>query len=146
MRELVGRPCTIPVAPDRSPVLPAGIRASLAHDREFVVAALSTDPGVLAIGIDIEPATALEPGIARLVLRPDEIGLDAHRAFTMKEAAYKAWSRLGGRMLDHHDVRLSVKGSEFRAEIVAHDVGYRGRSVVAAGRWIALVVVPRTEA
>jgi 4'-phosphopantetheinyl transferase EntD len=118
----------------------------LAHDWELVVAAVSADPGVLAIGIDVEPAAPLEPGVARLVLRPDEIGLDAHRAFTMKEAAYKAWSTLGGRMLDHHDVRLSVEGSEFQAEIVAHGVRYQGRSVIAAGRWIALVVVPRTEA
>jgi 4'-phosphopantetheinyl transferase EntD len=141
LRGLIGRTVAIPVAPDRSPVLPPDVRASLAHDRELAVAALATAPGIRALGIDVEPATELEPDIARMVLRPDEPGLDAHQAFTLKEAAYKAWSTLGGRMLDHHDVRLTVRDETFTAEVVDDGSAFTGRWAHAGGRWLALVVV-----
>jgi 4'-phosphopantetheinyl transferase EntD len=140
LRELVGRPVAIPVGANREPVMPSGITASLAHDREFVIAAVSAQPNVLAIGIDVEPATPLETEVADVVLRPDEVGIDAHQAFTMKEAAYKAWSALGGRMLDHHDVRLSVDGLAFRAEVIPDGTSFDGHSIAAADRWISLVV------
>ena len=141
LRELIGRPVAIPPAANRSPTLPTGLRGSLAHDRELVVAAVSAEPSVLAIGIDLEPTTRLEPEIAALVLRADEEGVDAHHAFTLKEAAYKAWSTMGGRLLDHHDVRVSVSGGAFRAEVVPDGAVFEGRSTKAAGHWLALVVV-----
>ena len=144
LRALLGQDVPIPVADDRSPILPDGVRGSLAHDREYVVAAVTTAPTVLAVGIDLEPATPLEPEVATLVLRADEAGLDGHLAFTLKEATYKAWSNLGGRLLEHEDIRLSVAEGEFRAEVVMHRATYAGSFAAAAGRWIALVVV-RTE-
>ena len=94
----------------------------MAHDEVFAIAAVSDDPTVLAIGIDLEPATPLESDLAGLILRPDEDLLDAHLAFTLKEAAYKAWSTLGGRLLDHADVRLKVAPDTFRAEVVPDGV------------------------
>ena len=106
---------------------------------------MSTAPGIRALGIDVEPATELEPEIARMVLRPDESALDAHHAFTMKEAAYKAWSTLGGRILDHHDVRLSLDGDRLPAEVVDRGAMFEGRTVAAGGRWLALVVVSGPE-
>ena len=141
LRELMGSERDIPVAADRSPVLPEGFRGSLAHDEELAIAAVSDDPTVLAIGIDLEPATPLESDLAGLILRPDEDVLDAHLAFTLKEAAYKAWSTMGGRLLDHADVRLNVAPDTFRAEVVPDGVTLTGRWGAAAGRWIALVVV-----
>jgi 4'-phosphopantetheinyl transferase EntD len=143
LRDLLGREVTIPVAPDRSPVLPSGVVGSLAHDREVVVAALSTEPDIAALGVDVEPATPLELDLAAVILRDDEAGIDAHRAFTMKEAAYKAWSTLGGRMLDHHDVRVRLDGDRFLAEVVADGSVFEGRSALVARRWLALVVVRR---
>ena len=145
LRQLIGQDVAIPVAADRSPVLPAGVRGSLAHDRELAVAAVSDQAGVRAIGVDVEPATALEPAVAALVLRSDEPGLDAHLAFTMKEATYKAWSALGGRLLDHHDVRLAISGRSFRAEVLPDGTSFDGRTVAAAGRWVSLVVVRPTS-
>ena len=115
----------------------------MAHDEELAIAAVSDDPTVLAIGIDLEPATPLEADLAGLILRPDDDLLDAHLAFTLKEAAYKAWSTLGGRVLDHADVRLKVAPDIFRAEVVPDGVTLTGRWGAAAGRWIALVVVRR---
>jgi 4'-phosphopantetheinyl transferase EntD len=141
LRSLIGRDVAIPVAPNRSPVLPAGVVGSLAHDREFAVAAVTTERRVTAIGIDIEPTTALSEDMARSILRADERHLDAHLAFTLKEATYKAWSVLGGRMLEFHEVRLDVAGSAFRAEVVHAGLQFEGVCAETAGRWVAMVVV-----
>jgi 4'-phosphopantetheinyl transferase EntD len=140
LRSLLGDDLPIPVADDRSPILPDGVRASLAHDDQFAVAVLSRDPSIVALGIDLEPASPLEADEAALILRRDESSLDAHLAFTMKEAAYKAWSTLGGRMLDHRDVRLSVSGGAFEATVDGVTT-LRGAWRGATARWIALVVV-----
>jgi 4'-phosphopantetheinyl transferase EntD len=140
LRELIGRDVAIPVAPDRRPVLPPGVVASLSHHDRDVVAAIATDPAVLAIGIDVGPVVEFEPDLARIVLRDDEPDLLADLAFVAKEATYKAWSSLGGRMLEHHDVRLVVHGDTFTGEVVG-DRSFDGWVVGAGGRWAALVVV-----
>ena len=56
LRELLGITDAILVGPTRAPVLPPGVVGSLAHDRDVVIAAVSHDPGVTALGIDVEPA------------------------------------------------------------------------------------------
>ncbi|MEO8693816.1 MAG: 4'-phosphopantetheinyl transferase superfamily protein [Acidimicrobiales bacterium] len=142
LRSLIGRHVPISVAPNRAPVLPTDVRGSLAHDREFAVAAIARGPLISSIGIDIEPRTALAPGMWSLILRPDERDLDAHLAFTLKEATYKAWSALGGRMLDFGEVRLDVNGSGFDADVVNESARFHGRFAAAGGRWVALVVTP----
>jgi 4'-phosphopantetheinyl transferase EntD len=154
LRELLGTEIAIPVAEDRSPILPDGVRGSLAHDRELVVAAVGRAERIIAVGVDVEPVTALSPDVAAIVLRPDEVGLDAHLAFTMKEAAYKAWSSLGGRMLEHHDVRLELDGTSrstatgphttggFTAMVVDVGATFTGAWVQAGGRWLSLVAAP----
>ena len=57
-------------------------------------------PGIAALGIDVEPTGPLSAEMAAVILRPDEAGLDAHLAFTLKEAVYKAWSAVGGELID----------------------------------------------
>ena len=144
LRQLIGRNVPIPVGHNRAPVLPADIRGSLSHDAAFVVAAITRHAGVLSIGIDIEPVKAIEEDLRSIVLRPDEEQLDAGLAFTLKEAAYKAWSNLGGRMLDFHDMRIATSGSAFWAEVVADGRVLSGSFGTAANRRIALVVVERS--
>jgi 4'-phosphopantetheinyl transferase EntD len=138
---LLDEDVAIAVAPDRAPVMPPGVRASLAHDRRFAVAALSRADGVRSLGLDIEPVTELSAEMAAVIVRPEEASIDAHLAFTLKEAAYKAWSRLGGRMLEFDEVRLAVGADSFEAEVLHAGVTFAGRFTRAADRWIALVVV-----
>ena len=84
---------------------------------------MSEDPlTVRAIGIDVESTVLLSDDMAALILRPEERSLDAHLVFSLKEAAYKAWSAMGGRFLDHHDVLVAVHGTRFDALVVADDV------------------------
>ncbi|MCU1503874.1 MAG: phosphopantetheinyltransferase component of enterobactin synthase multienzyme complex [Ilumatobacteraceae bacterium] len=144
LRELLRRDVAMPVRPDRAPQLPPGVVGSLAHDADVAVAALSIDARFTALGIDVEPATSLSAEIAAVVLRADEAGLDAHLAFTLKEAVYKAWSSGGGTLIDHHAVRLTVEGDRFSGEVLAAGARFHGRYAGAAGRWLALVVVSRS--
>ncbi len=141
LRELMGRDIPIPVGSERAPVLPLDVCGSLAHDAGLVVAAVADRQLVRSIGIDIEPVGPLDELTARTILRHDE-DLDAHLAFTLKEATYKAWSGLGGRMLEFDEVRLSMSGKCFSAEVVPQRQTFDGRFETAADRWIALVVVP----
>jgi 4'-phosphopantetheinyl transferase EntD len=141
LRELLGTTASIVVGATRAPVLPASSVGSLAHDRAVAVAAISRDPSVTAIGIDVEPDEMLTDDLSRVILRADEAGLDAHLAFALKEAAYKAWSNTGGRMLDHHDVRLALDGERFSATVLPDGRRLDGRFVTVDGRHLALVVV-----
>jgi 4'-phosphopantetheinyl transferase EntD len=129
----------------RAPAWPAGACGSLAHDDQYVVAAVSTDPGVVALGIDVEPATPLSADLAAVILRPDERHVDAHLAFALKEAVYKAWSSLGGDVLEHHEVALTLRGSHLMATVDGAGRRFRGRFTTVCGHIVALVVV-RQEA
>jgi 4'-phosphopantetheinyl transferase EntD len=143
LRDLIGVDVPIPVGSDRAPVLPPGVCGSLAHDERFVVAAIGSRKEFRSIGVDVEPVDPLDHETAKAILRTDEAGLDAHLVFTLKEAAYKAWSGLGGRMLEHHDVRISTMESLFRAEVVTARVTLDGGFATAGGRWLALIAVQR---
>lgn len=143
LRELIGFDRAIPIRPDRAPALPAGVVGSLAHDRGLAVAAVADASAFRALGVDVEPADVLTGDLDRVILRPDERSIDAHLAFVLKEAAYKAWSSLGGPMLDHHDVRVSIDGERFHAEVVGRATTLTGRFRTVGDRHLALVVVPR---
>lgn len=143
LRELIGQHVPIPSRPDRAPDLPTGIVGSLAHDDEFVVAAIGRSEDVAALGVDIEPIQELTAGLPDSILRHDERELDPMLAFTLKEATYKAWSQLGGRFLEHHEVRLRIRGSSFDATVVTEGADLTGSFASASGRWLALTGVTR---
>jgi enterobactin synthetase component D len=129
----------------RAPVWPFGYCGSLAHDDRYAVAAVSSDPAVRAVGIDIEPATTLTAELARVILRADEGETDAHLAFAAKEAVYKAWSSLGGGMLEHHDVRLWLRDGHVAATVDGSTQTFHGRYATASGHTVVLVVVGRED-
>ena len=147
LRRLIGGDLEIPVGPDRRPQFPAGVSGTLAHDRDVAVAATTTRPTCRALGVDIEPSTVLEDDIARAICRPEERHLDAHLVFVLKEAAYKAWSSLGGRLLDHCDVAVTVEPSDrtFTATVIPDGTSLTGRYATVANRYLALVVVDETH-
>lgn len=142
LRDLLGRDVTIVPRADRRPDLPQGTVGSLAHTERLAIGAIASDQAFRALGIDVEPATPLEAPVASAILRPDENGLDAHLAFTLKEAVYKAWSSLGGAIIDHHDVRVRLAGDTFVGSVIEAAASFHGRWARAGGHWLALVEVP----
>ena len=142
LRRLLDTDDAVTVLVSRAPQLPSGVVASLAHDDEIVVAAVSRAPAVRALGIDIEPVGAVDGGVADAVRRPEERGLDPTWVFVAKEAMYKAWSSQGGRFLRHEDVSVTdTGGGSFVATVLADARSFIGSSTVVGGRVVALVVV-----
>lgn len=144
LRQLIGDNVEICVRPDRRPEFPAGVTGTLAHDRDIAIAAIATRPSCRALGVDIEPFAVLTPDEALMILRPEERHLDAHLVFVLKEAVYKAWSSLGGGLLDHHDVAVEVddSGRDFSAIAGSVSLDFFGSYIAVAGRHVALVTVP----
>lgn len=151
VRELTGTRDAVLRAVTGAPIMPRRWIGSLAHDRVHAIAAVTTRADVAAIGVDLEPVhtAALTGEEAAIIVRDDDVVDDVLAAFVMKEAVYKAWSVLGGALLDHHDVRVEQEGDSFRAHVVAgagsppapSRTAFAGRLSSTSGHRLALVVV-----
>jgi 4'-phosphopantetheinyl transferase EntD len=99
-----------------APIWPAGIVGSMAHDDQIAVAAVGLRRDLDAVGIDIEPATALPPDMLELIATPRERRavadnpLGAKLLFVIKEAVYKATYPLDHEFLDFHDIEVDLTG------------------------------------
>ncbi|HEX7032637.1 MAG TPA: 4'-phosphopantetheinyl transferase superfamily protein [Nitrososphaera sp.] len=104
----------IPRSKFGTPIWPAGIIGSMAHDNQIAVAAVGLRRDLDAVGIDIEPAVPLPPDILKLVATSREqraiVGnqLGAKLLFVIKEAVYKATYPLDHKFLDFHDIEVDI--------------------------------------
>lgn len=138
-----------------APELDPSTVGSLAHDRQYALAAIASAIEFVALGVDLEPARPPDDELAAAVLRADDPAIDPLAAFTMKEAAYKAWSALGGRLIGPLDVQVQVEGPRFTAAMPALLAGecrparcpaeVCGVAINASGYWLALAIVPTTR-
>ncbi len=110
--------CAMPKGPSGAPIWPRGIVGSLAHDSDVAVAAVASRREFASIGIDIEPAEALSPGVVRTIATPrEQLSLNAYvyggrLLFVAKEAVFKAVADLDQIFLDHHDVEVDFTKHE----------------------------------
>jgi 4'-phosphopantetheinyl transferase EntD len=104
----------IPKSASGVPIWPDGIVGSLAHESKVAIAAMANLRDFSSLGIDIEPAQALDPDLLDLVVTAQErqkIHDDPCRGrllFTVKEAVYKAVYPFDGTFLDHQDVEVCL--------------------------------------
>jgi len=92
---------------DRAPIWPEGLSGSISHAGGVCIAAVTVDPTIAALGLDIEDDAALPEELFDSVLhlheqrwidrRPDP-GRVARIFFSAKECAYKAQYPLSGRV------------------------------------------------
>lgn len=113
-------PTPIAAGPDRAPVWPSGIVGSISHCEDLCVVAVAlTLDGFVSIGVDAEPAAALESEIFEEICgreeldwlefhSPDIRGLYARLIFSAKECAYKCQYPLSGQMLDFHALSVGI--------------------------------------
>lgn len=139
LRDVTGVTEAITVGRHGAPALPAGVVASLAHDGEVAIVVATRDPQIAALGIDLEPAAAVTSDIADIVRRPDEHDVPLGATVVAKEAVYKAWSALGGDVLEHADIRVTIAGSAYVAQIVASGEVLHGRLGLVGAWWVAVV-------
>ncbi len=116
--ELLGHPPRpILQGEDRAPIWPAGLTGSITHTARDALAVVTDDPAIRALGLDMEPATPLEPDLWRAVctqddllwlagLGPSQRGHFAKLIFCAKEAFYKAQYQISGTLIDFLDVDL----------------------------------------
>jgi 4'-phosphopantetheinyl transferase EntD len=62
----------IPRSETGAPVWPSGVIGSLAHDEDVAVAAIARVGRFSGLGIDVEPAVPLPPGLSSLIATPAE--------------------------------------------------------------------------
>ncbi|ALV91658.1 MULTISPECIES: 4'-phosphopantetheinyl transferase family protein [Pantoea] len=128
-------------APDRSPVWPAGVQASLSHSQQMAVIAVTQAP--LCIGIDVEQVMAEQTALETVDLLmsdkerrlletlPLPFAVAATLLFSMKESLYKAlWPQLHQPMefLQAELVNLDMSQTQatllltqdFSADLTAH--------------------------
>jgi 4'-phosphopantetheinyl transferase EntD len=119
-RELLaqlGHPnCPLPKSPGGAPVWPQGVVGSLAHDRQYAVAAIGLRRDLIGLGVDVEPAEMLPDDLLSIVCTSRERAMIAgnplagRALFAAKEAVYKAVNPIDGVFLDHHDVEVDLVG------------------------------------
>lgn len=111
-------PTPVPVGEDRAPRWPAEVIGSITHTRGFcAVAVARRSPGLIGIGIDVEPDEALAEAVLERIALPAEIerlraaGDALHlgrRLFCAKEALYKAQYPETREFLGFRDVEIAL--------------------------------------
>jgi len=115
MRGLGVAPAAVPMNPDRSPAWPHGLTGSISHCADACLAIVGRRADFAGLGLDIEPARALDPGLWPVILRPDEATVDPLAVFVAKEAAYKAQYAVTGALFDFHTLSVGLAGDRFTA-------------------------------
>ena len=123
----------IPMNPDRSPALPAGLAASISHTAQACLAAAMT--GRRGLGIDIEPDEALPPGIRDTILTQAERGTpDARVIFSAKEALYKAQYPVSNTLFGFDAIAITLQPGTFTATFL-HPVAGFPTGTRLSGHW-----------
>jgi len=103
------------MGPRREPLWPAGTVGSISHSGTMAVAAVAPISLLATIGIDIEPAEALDPDLLGHICRPTELarlsnkpdaGLRAKLIFSAKESVYKCLWPATRQFLEFSDVEI----------------------------------------
>lgn len=160
--ELGVAPVPIVAGPDRAPVWPPGVAASITHDDTYcgVIAARTSE--VAALGIDVESSAPLDADLVRHICSQaeldhgaalgDTLAIDfAKLVFGAKESAYKAYFSLTRTFLEFTDMELRVsRDGTFAGTVLApappvpafgRTIG--GRYLVVGNRLITWAAIPQ---
>jgi 4'-phosphopantetheinyl transferase EntD len=126
------------------PLFPSGVVGSIAHSAGLVAAAVATRrSGVLAVGLDVHPATPLPGDVGDIVGGGRELrgapalaaqGMATSVLFSAKECVFKAWFPLTGSWLEYEDVTVRLRDDgTFRVDDPATPGLWHGRWQIADG-------------
>jgi 4'-phosphopantetheinyl transferase EntD len=142
----------LPMGPDRVPLWPQGIHGSITHSASLCLAAACRAPRL--IGIDLEPATPLDPELWETILLPEEIaalaGLQnasslAKLIFSAKEASFKAQYAASKTLFGFEMIRVTLGHNSFTAAFTNSVPGFergsqlQGRFTTVAGHFLTTV-------
>jgi 4'-phosphopantetheinyl transferase EntD len=145
------------VGSQREPLWPPGVTGSISHTAGLCAAAVGWEARYGGVGIDVEPAEALEPEIAERVASIGEMEalpsmsplLVARLVFSAKESFYKCQFQQTRRRLDVFDVAIALQPSgafEARllvdAEQLAHGSCFQGTWRQRYGFFFTAICMP----
>lgn len=146
MAQLGVAPAALASLEDRRPDWPRDIVGSISHCRGFSVAVVAPAERLLALGIDVERARAVEPHLWPRILTdaerahvdaqtPDSRAQWATLVFSAKEAFYKCQYAVRRQWVDFHEAQVTFAppaaadgGLDLR--VVAPGIELSGRAVV----------------
>lgn len=160
--ELLGHvPRPVLQGEDRAPIWPAGLKGSITHTDRDCAAVVTDAPEIAALGLDLEPMSALEPSLWPEIctmaemhwlasLGPSQRGHFAKLIFCAKEAVYKAQYQISRTMLDFQSVELNIDlsahrfGGRFRIDVPGFKEGtlIHGRFAILSSSFCAAVELP----
>lgn len=132
MLERLGFPkAPLLINPDRSPAWPKEVLGSLSHSRAHCAVALCDKKSeILGVGIDIEDQRPIKTKMFAEILTPQELERlqrftpeERHsefvlRAFTVKEALYKAMHPIGNEGLGFHAMETDFRADSTRPRVL----------------------------
>ena len=140
-------PVPVPMGPDRAPVWPAGVRGTITHAAGLCLAAVTADPGIAGLGLDLEPDAPLPPEVLGEVLQAADDPTDPGAVFCAKEAVFKALYPQVQALFGFDAVAVSLIPGGFRARVL-HPLGpvpagrvLHGRLTRAGGLRLAALTV-----
>lgn len=153
---ILGHPVVaIASGPAGEPLWPEGVVGSITHCDGLRACALAPATAVAAIGLDAEVNQPLPPGVlASVASATERLALPAadgvvhwdRLLFSAKEAAYKAWFAMTGRMLGFEDAAVIVSATTGTFTARAMDgiePDLEGRWAADASHLATIVVAPR---
>ncbi len=116
----------------RVPVWPDGFKGSISHCDDFCAAALTNDPSIRSLGLDIEAALALPDDTRALICHPHELK-NEHLVdpcwdriiFSAKESFYKAYFPLCRQFLDFLEAEVVLEAPQKTAQGLQGDYQLR---------------------
>ncbi|MDX8349855.1 4'-phosphopantetheinyl transferase superfamily protein [Cognatiyoonia sp. IB215446] len=143
-------PAAIPQGNQREPVWPEGLIGSISHCATCCVATVAHTSQHRTIGIDIEPATPLDPDLIPMICTAEEQNwlpaqpdpnLAAKQIFSAKEAVYKAQFPLTREVIGFKAVTLRFDGANFNAELPANLPKCTGSILIREGMILSVAYV-----
>lgn len=108
-------PRPVRMGPDRAPVWPAGLRGSITHQGNLCLAAVTDDPRIAALGLDLDVDAALPPEVLGEVLLPGDSPDHPRLVFSAKEAVFKALYPMVGHVFGFDATRITLGDGHFTA-------------------------------
>jgi len=128
---------------EREPLWPSDVVGSITHTSGMCLAAVARRERYTGVGIDVEPASPLEPRLARRVATEVEMNalgsmaplLAARVIFSAKESFYKCQFYLSRQFLDFDAVEIELEArGDFSLRLLV-DAGPLAAGTRFRGRW-----------
>lgn len=150
-------PVALPGDSKRRPRWPEGAVGSISHTNSLCAVMVAPAQQVAALGLDIERVSDVSETLLPHISREDELDALSLQVpgtilpaliFSAREAVFKAYNPVTDKFLDFQDVRLSVDGDRFTAQILPPDLPrlfgqdrISGRFIVAGDLIISVVAL-----